>query len=322
LSLSLTTTWPAVAGAKPLTTSRRANAPKNRRPAAEDFTPRAVNRAVLAETLQHPLTILPAAAGVVGGLYMGLLGLDPMAFAITLASALVAAGAWVVNYFLRGESFAERHVERLQAQRLALRDEEVEALAQGWLATEHADGVQQVRELRQAYGQLRAFLEERLAQDRGHGLQLRRLLVLAEDTFREGVAILRQGLNLVRALASVDRDGLERELATWQAEGGQSSTRITRIAAHEERLALCAEQEEAIERLLAESEILEAALQKTYLEAAKLESPEALFARGRTASELERAVEAARRVEDRLRAQESQVTTGDDIYLQAGGDER
>jgi hypothetical protein len=276
---------------------------------------------VLLETLQHPLTILPAAAGMVGGLYMGLLGLDPRAFAFTFASSLLAAGAWVVNYFLRGENFAEHHVEHLQAERLALRDEEVEALAQAWQTTGHADGIQQVRELRQAYGQLRAFLEERLAEDGGHGLQLRRLLVLAEDTFREGVIILRQALNLVRSLASVDREGIARELAAWQAEGNQSSTRITRIAAHEERLSLCAEQEEAIERLLAESETLEAALQKTTLEAAKLESPEALFARGRTASELERAVEAARRVEDRLRSQEPKVVAGDDIYLRAGRDQ-
>lgn len=312
--------WPrqAHAGANPLTLSQRAQSPKNRRPAAADFTPRAVNRAVLAETLQHPLTILPAAAGAVGGLYMGLLGLNPTAFAVTFASALVATGAWVVNYFLRGEGFAERHVEHLQTKRLALREEEVEALAQGWQAAHHTDGIQQVRELRQAYAQLRTFLEKRLAEDGGHGLQLRRLLVLTEDTFREGVAILRQALTLVRALATVDRQGLERELAAWQSEASQSSTRITRIAAHEERLALCAEQEAAIERLLAESEILEAALQKTYLEAAQLGSPEILFARGHTASELERAVQAARRVEDRLRVQDPRTAPGDDIYLQTG----
>ena len=271
---------------------------------------------MLSETLQHPLTILPAALSGVGGLSLGVLGLDPRFIALTFASTLVAAGAFIVNYFLRGETFAERYVDELQARRLALREEEVEALAEEWRVTGHGDGIQQLRELRQAYGQLRAFLEERLAEGRGHGLQLRRLLVLTEDTFREGVAILRQALHLVRALASVDREGLLRERALWQLEKGESSTRLTRIAAHEERLALCAEQEEAVAELLAESEILEAALQKTYLEAAKLESPEVLFARGHTASELERAVEAARRVEDRLRAREP--LAADDVYLETG----
>ena len=279
-----------------------------------------MNRAVLAETLQHPLTVLPAALSGVGALSLGVLGLDPRSAALTFAGMLLAAGAWVVNYFLRGETFAERYVDQLQEKRLALREEEVEALAREWQSVGHADGIQQVRELREAYGQLRAFLEQRLAGERGHGLQLRRLQVLTEDTFREGVAILRQALQLVRSLASVDRAGLERELAAWRAEDGQSSTRVTRIAAHEGRLALCAEQEEAIEQLLAESELLEAALQKTYLEAAKLVSPEVLFARGHTASELERAVAAARRVEERLRGRESRTTTGDDLYLQAGSE--
>jgi hypothetical protein len=292
---------------------------KGQQPTAEDFSPRAVNRAVLSETLQHPLTILPAALSGVGALSIGILGLAPTSAALTFASTLLAAGAWIVNYFLRGETFAERYVERLQEKRLALREEEVEGLVREWQATGHADGIQQLRDLREAYAQLRAFLEERLAGEQGHGLQLRRLQVLAEDTFRGGVAILRQALHLVRALASVDRATLERELATWQAEEGQSSTLVTRIAAHEERLELCAEQEEAIEHLLAESEILEAALQKTHLEAAKLESPDVLFARGHTASELERAVEAARRVEERLRGREA-VAAGDDIYLEAGRD--
>lgn len=288
---------------------------------AEDFTPKAVNEAVLLETLQHPLTLFPAVSGVVGGLYLGLMGLDPRAFAITFASVLLAAGGWVVNYFLRGETFAERHVEGLQNRRLALRRDEVDRLAEGWQETGHAEGTKQVAELRAAYEQLRDFLELGLAKDDPHGLQLRRLLVLTEDTFREGVAILTQALAVQQALDAMDPDALRRELEQWrQAPPAQTDTAAqrTRIEALEKRLALGDRQAAVVERLLAESEVLETALQSTHLEAAQLESPEVLFAKGHTAAELERAVKAAQRVEERLAADSRARTEGDDLYLTAG----
>ena len=73
----------------------------------------------------------------------------------------------------------------------------------------------------------------------------------------------------------------------------------------------------AVEQLLAESEVLESALESTYLEAVDLKSPEALFSRGQAAESLERAVAAARRVEDRLRGAGAPAPEDDEIYLSA-----
>ncbi len=69
--------------------------------------------------------------------------------------------------------------------------------------------------------------------------------------------------------------------------------------------------------MLAQSEELESALESTYLETADLGNAEALFARGSSAEELERAVNAARRVEERLR-QMGAPREDEDIYLEAG----
>ena len=83
-------------------------------PGPEDFTRKAIYRAVLKDTLQHPLTIFPAAASALGGLYMGLFGLDPSSLAVVFGGALLGAGAWVFNYFIRGEALAERRVQKLR----------------------------------------------------------------------------------------------------------------------------------------------------------------------------------------------------------------
>ncbi len=296
-------------------------------PGTEEFSPREVNRAVLTETLQHPLTILPVAAAAVGGLYMGLLGPDAASFTATFGSLLVAGGAWIFNYFIRGEALAERYVRKLRQKRESMRREELKSLESEWATAGHDEGVLQARELRQAYQKLEELLRSRSADASGLN---QRMMILAEDTYREGVGILRQALEAHRALRLVDRAKLERELFEWRAELGQlrrsssgsaAETRgaglDTRIAAHERRLRLIAAQEKSVEQLLAQSETLEAALESAYLEAVDLQNPEALFRRGHAAEELERAVTAARRVEERLRRMSGPTPEEDEIYRTA-----
>ncbi len=302
-------------------------------PGPEDFTRKAIYRAVLKDTVQHPLTILPAAASALGGLYMVLFGLGLPALAVAFGGALAGTGAWVYNYFIRGEALAERRVAKLREQREQYRHEQVATLEAEWSKAGLAEGVQQARELREAYLKLSGFLEGRLTAARKSsgsdaGLGVQRLMVLAEDTYREGAGILRGALDTYRALQQIDHEKLRVELDGWRseletvrgagAEPARAEALETRITSHERRLELFEERVQSIDRLFAESEALESALESTYLEAVDLEGAgSSLLAGGGSASALERAVEAARRVEDRLRAQE-QPNKEDDIYLTAG----
>ncbi len=229
------------------------------------------------------------------------------------------------NYFVRGEALAEKRVTRLRERRERYHDREVASLEAEWSQAGLAEGVQQARELREAYQKLDAFLKQRLAERPDGGLGVQRLMVLAEDTYRQGAAILRSALQTFQAIQQVDHEKLRQELAAWQEElrtvqlAGAEATRIesleTRIVSHQRRLELFGERVESIDRLFAESEALEAALESTYLEAVDLQGPEALLGHGDAASELERAVGAARRVEDRLRG--TDASKEDEIYLAA-----
>ena len=302
-------------------------------PGPEDFTRKAVYRAVLKDTLQHPLTLFPAVASALSGLYIGLFGLDPNSLAVALGGALVGAGAWVVNYFIRGEKLAEKRVAKLRAQREAQRYAEVASIESEWQQVGWPEGAQQARELREAHQKLDDYLKRRLdadgigARTADRGLSVQRLMVLADDTYREGAVILRAALDTYRALSQVDFAKLQAELSTWQEEldtlrlANAEATRIesleTRIAGHQRRIQLFRDRVESVDRMLAESEALEAALESTYLEAVDLKGPDALLGHGHAASALERAVSAARRVEERLRAMEG-APKEDDVYLTAG----
>lgn len=293
-------------------------------PTAGDFSPEAVRRSVLAETSQHPLTVLPAAVAAVSALYMGLMGLDPVAFSVALGSTLVAAGAFVVNYFFRGERFARRHVKRLRRQRREASLEPVQRLEEDSRSAGFARGAEQARELSQAYCTLIDLLKR--TGGREESLNDQRLAVLTEDTYREGVRILARALELHRALGAVDPDKLRRELGAWteasarrEAPDAVLEGLQSKIEGHRRRLALVDERRVQLERLLTESELLEAALERTHLELVDLKSAEPLFSRGHAASELERAVTAARRVEEKLRASTGGPRDEDDIYLREEG---
>ena len=302
-------------------------------PGPQEFTREAIYRAVLKDTLQHPLTIFPAAASALGGLYMGLFGLDPTSLAVALGGALVGAGAWVFNYFIRGEALAEKRVAKLRARRERYQHAQVASLEAEWHQAGWPEGAQQARELREAHQKLEEFLTGRLdaegpgARTAERGLSVQRLMALADDTYREGAVILRSALDTYRALSQVDHGKLQAELAGWQEElrtvrlAGGEPARVesleTRIASHQRRLQLFRERVESVDRLFAESEALEAALESTYLEAVDLKGPDSLLGHGHAASALERAVSAARRVEDRLRAMQGSPKE-DEVYLAAG----
>src|ERR1041385_1380500 len=100
-----------------------------RKPTAEDFTPRAVHRAVLQETLQHPATILPGALATVAALWSVAIDLSPASLLAMLGFGFVSAAAWVINYIGRGDTLAEQHIQKLRALRVDYERREVEELA-------------------------------------------------------------------------------------------------------------------------------------------------------------------------------------------------
>jgi len=286
---------------------------------AEDFTPRAVQRAVLQDTLQHPATILPGALATVAALWSVAIDLSPASLLAMLGFGFVSAAAWVINYVGRGDTLAERHIHKLRALRADYERREVEELALACQRAGFIAGAQGVQELTAAYHKLHHFLvEQQAGQGNVSGEQFR---VLAEDTYRHGVAIAHRALNLFQALQGVDVHTLEQERQTWirqREQEGSSESLERNIESCTKRLDRYRRRTEELQTLLAQLNELETALETTYLEVVDLvgqETSAGLFESG-AAAHLERAVAAARRVEQRLRGFGSADTQADEEYLE------
>jgi hypothetical protein len=293
--------------------------PLDRKPTAEDFTPRAVQRAVLQTTLQHPATILPAALATVAALWSVAIDLSPASLIAMLGLGFVSAGAWVINYVGRGDKLVEQHIQELRALRVEHDRREVEELALGCREAGFLAGAKEAKELTEAYHQLHGFLAEQGAGQANASAE--RFRVLAEETYRHGIAILQRAVNLFQALQSVDVGTLEQERQAWvsqREQEGPSDSLDRNIEAHTKRVDRYRRREEELRALIAQLNELETALETAYLEVIDLVGHAAhgeLFESG-AAAHLERAVEAARRVEQRLRGVGDQDARADEKYLE------
>jgi hypothetical protein len=287
-----------------------------------------VQRAVLKETLQHPLTILPAAVSALSLLYMGLISFDPGSVGIGFGAALFGAAAWVVNYYFRGAHFAAERVRQLRAQREQAKTAVATSLRADCEAAQFAAGTRAAQELTRAYETLRQLLAGRAG---GGDVTAVRFAVLADDTYQEGMQLLAAALETHCALREIDADRLRAELQTWTGElaalegrrdrdparaAGDEALR-TKIDSHRRRLAAYDDHAAGLEKVLAQCETLESALETAYLEVLDLGNESTQALQGQAAARLESAVAAARTVEERLRAAQA-APEADALYLQHG----
>jgi hypothetical protein len=292
--------------------------PLDRKPTADDFTPRAVQRAILQDTLQHPATIVPAALATVAALWSVAIDLSPASLLATLGFSFISAASWVINYVGRGDKLVEQHIQKLRALRDDYERREIEDLALACREAGFTAGAKEAQEITNAYRKLQQFL---VAQRAGHGnVSAERFRVLAEETYRHGVTILRRALNLFQALQRVDVATLEQERREWirqREQEGRAESLERNIEAHTKRLDRYHQRAEELRALIAQLNELETALETAHLEVVDLvgEAPSKGPFASDAASHLERAVEAARRVEQRLRGFGDENSQDDEEYL-------
>jgi len=302
-----------------------ASAPAHK-PTDEDFSPAAVQRWVFWETVQHPATTLSAAGAVVAGLANALFGVTPTGLAITLGCAFVSGAAWIYNFFVRGEDLAKARVESLLKQSAEGEVRELADLARRCQRVKFAEGAKEASDILSAYRRLCEYLEAQEQPE--NNVSVQRLRSLARDTFREGTTLTKQALAAWNAIAAVDTGTLERELKSWERalaknadlSAGERVAKEQQIESHKRRMASVDGRRRELAEIVAQLNELEGALERAYLESVKVieQDPAAPGREGSAATQLERAVAAARRVEDRLRDTGLKDDGSDAVYYEAG----
>jgi hypothetical protein len=261
--------------------------------------------------------MIPLSVAFLAGAYRFILAPEAGAGGPALAAAsaaLVAAGA---AFFVvlpkayhgiaeaRAQELSERTHEREHQELRGLG----ESLGLGFAAAESTEGVEVLRRLSDEYQQLGPALAREAG---GIGLVNAQVPGLATETYRRGLSVLVDALELTTTARTPGPErlraeivSLEREIASLQYETGHEprlALRRRALDSHRERLAMLEDLQLQIDQLFSQARQCEAALHRTRITMA------ALRVGGETGSDpesviraLQRTIEQARAVQDEVR---------------------
>jgi hypothetical protein len=224
------------------------------KPQQRFFTKRAIQRAVLSRSLNHPLTLFPMAMSLVGGFWLLLMGPTFSAVTATIASAAIGLGSWIVQYFFLWEQHANAYLVGLTGQLRAYRKwsqqeikrvlEECESL---WGVKKFASkGNKQYDEINRKFDLFKEILTKKLDTNE---FTYARYLGSAEQLYLNTLDGLRDLVNFIKGIAAIGSD-YQDEMKRLQAIDRPSELEKKQLSALMERDLLRLRQEREAAELL------------------------------------------------------------------------
>ena len=234
-------------------------------PSLRDFSRRAVDKAVLRESLSHPLTTYPLALAFLGGLAALLFG-SPVFAGVALGGLFTSAASGIVNLFFRNRALSDRYLTRL---RRAQEKHEAEVLQSlkgeleqcrdlGAVQKQAAHGLEQFDRARDKFQNVRDLLESKITTGE---LAYSRFISTAQQVYLSVLDNLKQAAAVMRSAGTIDPAYVSRRLKELHQEQGQGTTQEQETL--EERLQLLKDQLAQVERLLAANEKAMTSLENT-----------------------------------------------------------
>ncbi len=279
-----------------------------------------IKRRMRAEAVQHPATLLPLAASVMAFIY--LIVLSPVfrggvvAMVLLVFSGAVAAAGFVWRYTFRYADEYTRLAREMQDQ--LDRDQEKEKreemlelyedLRSGFLSINSTKGLEACGQLADEYGQLAPALSRRSDSD---PLSISHLPILAGETYRRGLELLSDALELMKAANIPERQRLQSEISELERDseafkGAQSHAERLRIkedtlASHRQLLETLDKLQLHADQLLFQAGRCQAALHHTRIELTAVRTGSSHTRADSVIEALERTISRAKEVQEELR---------------------
>ena len=220
-------------------------------PRHTDFSPRAVSRAVLRETLQKPYVLYPVAVGILGGVAAAVIAPTALFVGAAALGGVVGIGSWLVDYGVRREKHAADYLRRVQEALAGRVDDTIEALRGEMGQLKFQPGLTQLAHLKQKYQAFEALLRRKLDP---REMTYSRYLGITEQVFLAGLDNLSRTADTLKGLSVIDPKHISGRIRHLQTDGIESKAQDAEIATLQERYGLLQAQQERVHQLLAENE--------------------------------------------------------------------
>lgn len=288
-------------------------------------TDASVRRAVLSEALQHPATEIPLATTALAAVFLLLYApaltwlpaaVSAAAWALLAMSAVIGTGSFIWQYVANFDKAYERMARVLHAQQQGASQQDEEAalilrratLTTGFKETRVAEGHYVLRDLDFEYEHLKALIARHREAD---PLALSYLPALVDETYRQGLSVLEDAVELARATSSPKDQRLDAEIKELEARIGSASgvdDEMRRVRLWQESVAALRHRQEVIskerlrlEELLQHASRCETALNETRVELAALKADSWTVSVNAVLETLQKTIDQAKAVQEEMR---------------------
>jgi hypothetical protein len=216
-----------------------------------DFSPQAVRRAVLMNTLQRPRVLYPTAVGCLGGLAALLLGPAAVFVVPALLGLTVGAGSWAVDNTLNQQKNSAEYLLRLRERISGQRSASLARLQANLGTLGFQAGLEQLDQLQKKFDAFQDLLGRKLNPEE---LTYGRYLAMTEQVFLAGIDNLNRVADTLLALATIDVAKLQARIHELETDNIESKGQDLEIQTLRERMVFHDQQRERIDQWLGENE--------------------------------------------------------------------
>ncbi len=283
--------------------------------AARGLSDSAIGRKTASDALQHPATILPAAVCIISAIYLlllsPLLGGGTGAIALTAVSGITATASFISRYTKEYPRNARKMMHLLDEERVRLEEAELtqwrQTIQAGFFSVGSGAGLKTLAELNSSYAQLQPALSHGRSTD---PLSVSLIPALAGETYRRGLSVLSEALELTDVIHTPGREKLEGEIAQLEMDletSKDDETRTERLRLKDETLALQRERLDMlnklqlyVDRLLYQAQRCEASLKSARIELAAVRAGGSKTSVDSVIETLQRTIHQVKEVQDEL----------------------
>ena len=288
--------------------------------AVENLSEASIRKQLRSGAVQHPATLIPLA--VAGLSLIHLIGISPFpigafwAIIVLIGSLAAGSGSFFLIYSIRHDAAYAKLVQEIMAQQGHESREASQAEVQqmrenlrtGLTAIGSTSGLKALTDLDYEYEQLQLVLDR---QDETTSMSIAHIPGLAEETYREGLNVLENGLHLSRAIHTSNKGSLEAEIVQIEEEietlkkddrqARRVKIREETVASHRERLEMIDQQQFRVDELLYQCDRCEASLSRTRIELASLQAGSSDSSVSAVTETLRRTITQAKEVQEEMR---------------------
>ena len=184
------------------------------------LSPQAVNQAVLANSLQHPLVLYSAVAGVLAIGSSTVFSLGSLPLILSTSALVISISGWFYQFFSRRDYYSQAYFSKIHARLSREKKQKLTKLKKELQQVESVTGIKQLELLEVKYHNFEEILSSKLSPTE---MTYSRYLSMAEQVYLAVLDNLDKVFLTLKSISAVDKTHLNQRLSILEKESSSTT---------------------------------------------------------------------------------------------------